>query len=428
MSNRATHLLSVTLAASLLAGCANGLAQQSRVPESARPAYVDLARLILAHPFAPALAQDDRMIRALRSAQTAPGLTATSSSIENGRAALDAEFGDVTVRLRSLVDQKAALYAAREDAAIASLVGQDRSNASTAVNLERIRQNYQREYADLQVAAQRGMQQYRNVLLSQVTAQLTHYAQALRAEANASYGALAGNLANEAAARDLRFARDHADKRLLLQLRLDTLVLDEHEQARIEAQLNALNAQRAKLNAMQQQQEARVLAEARERLRKAAFASYADASTEIHAAAKNNLGTRTRVLQEQTTPLAALPSMPNLHSAVTMLSNYYQGRFRADVTSMTDAFVAVRSDLDGRFTALHGADTNANAATRAEIARLVDDRRRLHDEIVAEIMTSAQQVAKTKGLSTVYRSAREAPQHSVDITAAVNDSFKRLRI
>jgi len=428
MKHRATHALSVILAASLLAGCASGLAQPSHDPAGGRSAYVDLTRLVSAHPFAPALAQDDRMIRALRNAQTAPGLTATRSSIENGRAALNGEFGDATVRLRALVDQKAALYAAREDAAIAALVGQDRSNASTAVNLDRIRQNYEREYAELQAAAQRGMRQYRSALLSQVTAQLQHYAEALRAQANASYGALAGNLANEAAARDLRFARDHADKRLLLQLRLDTLVLDQHEQAHLQAQLNALNAQRAQLNAMQQQHEARVLAQARERLRNGAFASYANASSQIHAAATTNLGTRTRVLQQQMTPLAALPPMPDLRSAVTMLSNYYQGRFRADVTSMTDAFVAVRSELDARFISLRETNANANAANGAEIARLIDDRRRLHDEIVADIMTSAQRVAASKGLTSVYHSARQAPPHSVDITAAVNNSLDRMRI
>src|SRR5262249_55556349 len=72
MIDFAKRSCALALAAAVLAGCASATAQPGG--SSARPAYVDMRQLVAKHPFAGALAQDDRLITALRATESVPGL------------------------------------------------------------------------------------------------------------------------------------------------------------------------------------------------------------------------------------------------------------------------------------------------------------------------------------------------------------------
>src|SRR5262249_46205294 len=152
---------------------------------------------------------------------------------------------------------------------------------------------------------------------------------------------------------------------------------------------DAIDQRRLDANTAQQTEDARVLAKAQSTLRAKASNDYAQTAAQIKADSAANLRQRQQVLQAQTGPAASLPALPDLRSAVTMLSNYYEGRFRNDVTSMVDAFIAARADLNARMGVLRSMHANGRTSVDAELTRLINDRRRLAAQIDAQIMAAA---------------------------------------
>jgi hypothetical protein len=86
------------------------------------------------------------------------------------------------------------------------------------------------------------------------------------------------------------------------------------------------------------------------------------------------------------------------------------------------AFRSTANDLRRRFGELHLADSRAAAATNRQIASLQRERDDLHAQIVASILTAAQEVAHAKDLGTLYTS--NGPNDALDITPLVENAVR----
>lgn len=190
------------------------------------------------------------------------------------------------------------------------------------------------------------------------------------------------------------FERANGARRMLLRLKLRNLHLDAKERHAYSGELRDLDAREALLVNAQRRRATRVLAEYGGRLRARAARDAAALRTELADHAR------------------AARAVPEPH--VTGLPPGLLRDRRADAVA---AFATARQDLTQRYAELRRIDATDRAGLTAEIAALTRERNALRTQMIAQIRSRAQSLARSLGLGTVY--AGRAPDGARDLTDAV---------
>lgn len=362
----------------LLCGCAAGAAATSE--PAVHPSIGSAGR----HGVQIALAEYDRQIAALRATLHTPEFSNSTRDIDASIAALRSEVSATSARVQSAIAQKAASYAAREDAAVSALLAQSDAPAPSRQQVaQRLERDYQREYAQLRSGAQGDMNSYQTALLDQQRRAYATFVAAVQNRTEQAYAHRAQELRENESALLLDLARQDAPQRLTLRARLTTLAMSGAQRATIIAQLNAIQAREDRIVAALRARNAVTLNAYRDRLLAQSNADLARMAAQLQARTQANLAQRRDLLAAQRAPAAGLPlgsdrpaapAGDDVRARVAALRAQGAQAFQSDAQVTVDAYTSAGNDVAARFSAVRGQDVASSQITLAAIARLQRDR------------------------------------------------------
>jgi hypothetical protein len=328
-----------------LAACSNQSSQSAATPvPNGPPARLNLARAVAAHPLASMLREYDDDLTTLRLTRMPQGLTAIPARVA-------ADVADTQNVLNAAARQTAAL-AIRAPQVPANGTPPDRGANAIASYRDALEQRNQRA---LELRA----------------------SQLRESEADAAY----------------EFDRAHAGTRLQLRVKLRNLHLDVDKRHRMQAELDA----------MQAQENATV-----ENLRRSNETTLADFSGKLQREGIGNLNELAGDVAAHRQAAAQLRD--GMRAPAPQLSI-------DDRAAAAQAYRTNRVDIAQRLNDVATQDRSASSRIAAAIADLQGARATLRAEIVASIEATARAVAGERGLGRVYES--NAPSGADDLTAAV---------
>jgi hypothetical protein len=339
---------------------------------AAATGFINLPRLVAAHPLAPVLAQYDREIAALRSTERVPGLTAIARSTVNDARTIRSQTATASAQAQN-AGASSSDYAQREATILQRLAGDGAASAAAYG-------------ASARDAAAATLQSYRAAMAQRTARALAARRQQL-SEAEAT-------LAFDLEKRD-------AGKRLTLQLRLQDLHLSTMQRAQLRAQRNALDAGEAA---------------AVDALRRKDAATLDEYSVTLRAQeTDDDVRMATEVARTTVANVAARRRMSSAAPDIQALRGY---RLSSDAADIEGGFADAGRDLTQRFDALQNVDRSSRTATDARIAQIEANRSALFNTIVAQITSDARAAARQRHLGDVLVGTTQ-PRDAVDLTAQV---------
>ena len=361
----------------------------TRGADAATRGYVDVQRLVAAHPLANVLAGYDRAIASLRNTQrAATRLDAVQLARRSSRQGAS-DASDAAQRVRTM---SAYAYA-------------DRSREAAAL---------------AEVFALRG-----------AGSDASGYAQALAQETSATFGAyqsattLRASRALYVRRQQLRegeltlafdLARRDAGTRTHLRLKITSPYLTRNERNVLQAQLDAMDRrENAALEALRRN-DAAILAAYAGQLQHSAANDNAQMASELTAKADANRAVDRRVGAAEASARRAMPNLQSQRAA-------FQSAYPRDGAAVGDGLRAASGRITARFAQLAAAQRQSDASTAAQIRVLQDDRATLYREIVTQIERVAMQLARERRLAGIVTGATQ-PANSTDLTGAVRGALE----
>jgi hypothetical protein len=338
--HRSTVALLITLAA-----CSNQNAQSAATPvPNGPPAHLDLARAVASHPLASMLREYDDDLTTLRLTRTPQGLTGIPARVR-------ADVADAQNVIAAAARQTAAL-AVRAPHVPSAGAPPDRGANAIAAYGDALQQRNQR-------------------------ALLLRDSQLRESEADAAY----------------EFDRAHAGERLQLRVKLRNLHLEPEKRRRMQAELDAMQAQEDTIV---------------ESLRRVNATTLSNFAGQLQREGTNNLHELAGDVAAQRQAAARLRDAAGTPAPQLSID---------DRAAAARAYRMNIADITQRLNDVATADRSASSHIASAVADLQRARAALRAEIVASIEATARLLAGERGLGRVYES--NAPAGATDLTEAV---------
>lgn len=375
--------------ANLLASALLVLGSIAAAPQSADPVgFVDLPRLVATHPLHGVLAQYDREIAALRSTQAPAALRDPGAQAQASAAALRATAGEAQRRVQSIAARSVNEYHSREPDALEALLAARGAGTSE-------------------------MAAYRDDLSRETAANLRLFEDGIAKRNQRAYEARAQELREKELSFAFDLARRDAGRRVVLTLKLENLHLDAQTRAQLAAELNDLNAARARALDALRRADAAELASYRESIERSGASAVAQMAAGLRSKALANVALRAEVLQSESNPSEMLNALAS--DAARFRASY---RAPADAAALKAGLRRASNDLSQRFATLNQVDQRSRRDTAGQIAALQAQRAALYRALVTQIVQTAQRLAQSRGLRGVAATGSRPPG-SIDLTPAV---------
>lgn len=386
----------------LLGGCAANA--------QTRPAYVDVRALIPRDPLYPALAQYDRQISAL------------SATLQTGFSQADAAIAHAGAAVHAIALQRSPVFPALPAPPVAGAGCIDGCGAGRI--RDRIAQTYAQQRQEVRSASSSDLARYRAALLAQERAAYDAFVTSLHRRTQQALATRGSELAERESTMLLDLARAHAEQRLNIRARLQTLALRPAQRAELAHRLAELQAQENAQLAVARSADTATLNAYAARLNARAASDARAFSAELQRRTTANLRARLRVAASQSRqpdalalPRAAAPAlgarpMQSLEEAL------------ARGAAPQPDFAPLAADLSRQWSGLRAAHDAATTLTESQIASLRHDRQAVVERITAQIMREAERIASAQGYSRVL--AGPPARGAADITPQVAASLKNL--
>jgi hypothetical protein len=356
-----------------------------------RVGFIDLPQLVASDRLHAVLAEYDREIAALRATQSLPGLRDPAQTARNAALAQQGE-------------------AAAAQAAVAAIDARD-------ANSDRERER--KALATLGASPHAGrdaLSEYTRTLARETHASLAAFERATVERDERAYAARAQQLREKELTLAFDLERADAGRRLALRLKLGDLHLFAPQRAKLQAELNALDARELQAVSKQQRLDAATLAAYRLQLAEKGAAANAQMAAQLSAKAAANFAVRRQVaLGGSSAERSGLPDR-----LASFGATYARG---ADAEAIGSGIRATAADLSQRFAALAAQDRQSQREVAAQLATLQADRIALYRSIVARILRTAVRLARQRGLAGINFTG-ERPKAGVDLTEAVKESIR----
>lgn len=423
--------------AALIAACAlTACAHQPRPddPNVRGIGYVRVDEVIKKHPLYPQLSQLQDSIDALNlQALGASAVPQTPQQIAQATKELNRELKQAQDRANSILRQKQADYAQREQAAIRAALGAAGAgtNGNAAVSAM---QNVTAQQAQ-QVTAQANsdFQAYQQSVIAQDNAAVRQISDQINARANTAFRQKATQLQEKESQLSLEVSQQDAAKRLDLRMKLGNLAMGDAQRKQYRDQLAALDANEAATVEAQRKRDQAELGAYQKQLRDQTQRDIATQVAKIHAQTQAKLQERHNEVSQQVASQlqglqpAAIPS--NLPAATRQkladIDKQYKSQFQADAQKTIDDYNATKAQLDAQYAALQGADGTAGLAANKQVADLQRQRDELYNKMVDQVKRDAGSVAAKRGLQVVFISVVAAPG-GIDLTDDVEKDIESL--
>jgi hypothetical protein len=205
---------------------------------------------------------------------------------------------------------------------------------------------------------------------------------------------------------------------LTLRLKLQDLHLDRARRAKLQAELEALNASESSQVGAMQRSDSATLEAYRRQLQGQADSANSQMSSRLRTTAGTNLDLRMEALHAASQ--AVLP--PSVETRLSSFASSY--RSADDASSINANLRGAQTDLRRTFGRVIDADRSSGTNTSHQIQTLEDNRAALYRSMLAQIRQESQRLARERHLNNVVVSTRR-PKDSVDLTSALRAQLTR---
>jgi hypothetical protein len=418
-----------------LAGCASGAGGGSPFARTGNGiAYVDIDKLVQAHPLAGQLQTLQDQIEVLNE-QSAAAPQAVTPQEQAAQAQLEQSLQAAAARFENDLAARRAYYQQQAQAEMAQIESSALGASPSAGGvLSGMRQQYGEQMQQLQASDAKTLEAYRTSLLKEDTAHLASVQQLLEADVRAKVRAKASELTAKETAYQVQLAKQDQDQRLNLRTSLENLSLSAQERSQDAAQLQDIETREEYLTNQLKESDDKELAAYETSLQKDAAARY---DAERDAAEKNTqakLAARQVEMNGEFRQAAqslggkfnaqladvdkALGSNPKVEQQVQAVQTQTQARFAADAAQVLAAYRQTRKSLVDKYSAIAHLQFQDQDAIQSEIDGIAAQRRDLYDRILGQVEDQVRAVAQARGIGIVFDTVAGSGS-AVDITDQV---------
>lgn len=396
--------------------------------------YVRVDEVVKKHPLYGQLSQIDSNIDALSLRALAPSVPKTGAQIARETSELNHELQVAQTRANQQLQSKQTEYGQREQAAIRAALVAAGENPGAAPG-QAMQNTAAAQAANVTAQANSDFAQYQAAVLAQDNNAVRAVSDQLQARAEAQFRQKADELTAKESAASLEMATRDSPQRISLRAKLSNLALDDAARAQVKAALAALERKEHDAVEVLHNRDTETLKAFQKQLRAQNSSEVAKQSAAIHKQTQAKLQSRhdtvsTQVnsqLQSLGAPSAAANGRlsPAMQAKIAQIDKQYKEQFKADVAKTIADFNKTRSDLDVRFSELHGVDSGSSGAVAKQLDALHHQRDQLYAQIIAQIQREVQTIATQRGLKVVFINI-VAPVGGIDLTAEAEKDVESL--
>lgn len=428
----AVALASLVLA-SPLGGCAKTTALLESRPAAHGVAYVDIDKIVQAHPLHPELqALEDQIT--LLDAQSVSAPQAVTPSQRDAQAALERDLAAAEAQFQQEMMQKRAYYEAQAQAALANISAGASATPQAGGVMADMQNQFNAQMRELEASGAKTLEAYRTSLFKEDSAHLKGVQELLAADVRAKVRARESQLVAAETAYQVQLAKQDQDQRLNLKTQLENLSLSQQDRSQYAAQLQDIETREEFLTNQMKTKDNAALAAYERQLQKDAGARFEAerAATEKQtnaklAARQDELNVR---FKAQATALGlkfnqrlqdvnkAIAADPQLAQKAQQIQDQTQAKYEADAAAAMASYRDTRKSLVDKYSAIAHMQFQDDQAIQAQIDNISAQRRDLYAKILDQVQQQVSEVAQARGIAIVFDSVAGSGS-AVDLTDQV---------
>ena len=418
-------------ALAVIAGCATHGGQRLFGPSGNRVGYVDLDKVLEAHPFYAQLDSMQAQITLLSGeAQNTPSPQTAAQA-----AALDKMQADLAAVQRSFEDEmgrRRAYYEQREAAAIGAL--QAKITGTSAP----ISQHYGQQAQQIQVQALKAFGEYQKQLYAADSAHLRDVSRTLQQEVAVKIDARRRQLEKQETDYQINLAKQSQTQRLNLKTKLEDLNLSADERAQYTSQLQNIetreeamvNALKAKDNADLRAYEDQLQRNAAARFNAARTIAMTQTNQKLQARQKQTsetlrtqlTGIGTQYQKQLESVNKQLQDNPATRGQIAKIHDETQAQYTAELSKALVTYQQTRKGLVAKYSAAAGMQFKDSAELESEAEAVAAQRRDLYSKILDQVQSQIGDIARNEGIALVFTEVRGSGS-AIDLTDQVKKAI-----
>jgi hypothetical protein len=438
----AAALIAIAIAATACAksndqrtGSLLGLNTPGLVSGGAAAGYVDIDKVVAAHPLHSRLQALQDQITLLNAAAVSGPTPVTPEQIK-AQDSLQHDLADAqTAFTQSLADKQAA-YHLKEQQADADITSKALGGSAAGPGgiVGGLQADFQRQMVAMQQSARKTLDAYRSDLFKQDSDHLRHVQALLSQDVAAKLRAKDSQLSAAETAYQIRLARADQDQRLNLKAKLDNLSLSPADRQTYANQLQAIESREASLSgqmkatdqAISQAFRKQVQDDASKRFNAERTATEKDTNLKLAARQtelESSIRTQAMALGGQfqsklNTANASLSGNQQVQSKLADVHAKILAQYQADATAAMASYQATRKQLVDKYSAVARMQFQDNVALSMQAEALAQQRKELYDGIVRQVQSLVADVARRDGVGIVFGAIAGAG-NAIDLTDQV---------
>lgn len=415
-------------------GCAKTQALLQSRPAARGVAYVDIDKVVQAHPLNPELqALEDQIT--LLNAQSVAAPQAVTPSQRDAQAALEHDLAAAEAQFEQDMMRKRAYYEAQAQAALANISsGAGSATPQSGSVISDMQSQFRAQMSDLESSGAKTLEAYRTSLFKEDSAHLKGVQELLAADVRAKVRAKESQLVASETTYQVQLAKQDQDQRLNLKTQLENLSLSQQQRSQYAAQLQDIETREEFLTNQMKTKDNATLAAYEQQLQKDAAARFETerTSTEKETDAKllarqNELNTQ---FHEQASALGqqfnqrlqdvnkAIAADPALAQKAQQIQDQTQAKYEADAAAAMTSYQGTRKALVDKYSAIAHMQFQDDQAIQAQIDSISQQRRDLYAKILDQVQQQVSDVAQQRGIAIVFDSVAGSGS-AVDLTDQV---------
>jgi hypothetical protein len=439
---RAAALIAFALAATACgksndqrAGNLLGLNTPGLVTGGAAAGYVDIDKVVAAHPLHSRLQALQDQITLLNAAAVSGPTPVTPAQIK-AQDNLQHDLADAqTAFTQSLADKQAA-YHLKEQQADADITSKALGGSAAGPGgiVGGLQADFQRQMVAMQLSARKTLDAYRSDLFKQDSDHLRHVQALLSQDVAAKLRAKDSQLSAAETAYQIRLARADQDQRLNLKAKLDNLSLSAADRQTYADQLAAIESREATLTgqmktadqATESAYRKQIQDDASKRFNAERIATEKDTNAKLAARQtelESSIRTQAMALGGQfqsklNSANASLSGNQQVQAQLTDVHAKILTQYQADATAAMTSYQATRKQLVAKYSAVAKMQFQDNVALSMQAEELAQQRKQLYDDIVRQVQSLVADVARRDGVGIVFGTIAGAG-NAIDLTDQV---------
>ncbi|HEY7982235.1 MAG TPA: OmpH family outer membrane protein [Candidatus Eremiobacteraceae bacterium] len=439
---RAVSLIAFALAATACTkssdqrtGNVLGLNTPGLVTGGAAAGYVDIDKVVAAHPLNSRLQALQDQITLLNAAAVSGPTPVTPAQIK-AQDNLQRDLADAQTAFTQALADKQSAYRVKEEQADADISAKALGGTAAGPGgiVGGLQADFQRQMVAMQLSARKTLDAYRSDLYKQDADHLKHVQALLSQDVAAKLRAKDSQLSAGETAYQIRLARQDQDQRLNLKAKLDNLSLSPADRQTYANQLQAIESREASLTgqmkAIDQTTETayrkQIQDDAAKRFNAERLATEKDTNSKLAARQtelESSIRTQATALggQFQSKLNSANASLSGNQKVQTQLSDEHAkilAQYQADADAAMASYQATRKQLVAKYSAVARMQFQDNVALSMQAEALAQQRKQLYDGIVRQVQSVVADVARRDGVGIVFGTIAGAG-NAVDLTDQV---------